>query len=154
MPVTLPAPYNNAPTRQADVTQTMLDLYNVVQQLNGASGTGIGYVTGQGVGGAVTQITSRATPVTLSKLTGTVTGNNTSLAANAQAEFVVTNTFVAITDTINISVVSGPTAATSIFSVSGVTNGSFTIRISNVSTTTADTGAPIINFTVIKGASN
>lgn len=152
MPVTLPAAYQNAPSRLADITQTMLDLYNVVQQLNGASGTGIGYVTGQGVGGAVTQITSRATGVTLSKLSGTITGINTSLAASAQAEFVVTNTLVAITDTINISVVSGPTAATSIFTISGVTNGSFTIRISNVSTTTADTGAPIINFAVIKGA--
>lgn len=152
MPVTLPAAYQNASTRQADITQSMLDLYNVVQQLNGASGTGIGYVTGQGVGGAVTQITNRSTGVTLSKLTGTITGMNTSLAASAQAEFVVTNTLVAITDTINISVVSGPTAATSIFTVSGVTNGSFTIRISNVSTSTADTGAPIINFAVIKGA--
>lgn len=34
MPVTLPPPYNNAPIRLADVTQTMLDLYNVVQQIN------------------------------------------------------------------------------------------------------------------------
>jgi hypothetical protein len=152
MPVTLPVAYQNAPSRLADVTQTMLDLYNVVQQLNGASGTGIGYVTGAGVGGAVTQITSRATGVTLSKLTGTITGNNTSLAASAQAEFVVTNTLVALTDTIVLSVVSGPTAATSIFTVSGVAAGSFTIRISNVSTTTADTGTPIINFAVIKGA--
>lgn len=152
MPVTLPAAYQNAPTRQADVTQTMLDLYNVVQQLNGASGTGIGYVTGAGVGGAVTQLSSRSTGVTLSKLCGTITGNNTSLAANTQAEFVVTNTLVAAVDTINISVASGPTAATSIFTISGVANGSFTIRISNVSGSTADTGAPIINFTVIKGA--
>lgn len=152
MPVTLPAAYQNAPSRQADVTQTMLDLYNVVQQLNGASGTGIGYVTGQGVGGVVTQLTDRSTGVTLSKLTGTITGINTSLAASTQIQFVVTNTLVGIADTINISVVSGPTALTSIFTVSGVTNGSFTIRISNVSTATADTGAPIINFAVIKGA--
>src|ERR1700675_4082089 len=34
MPITLPPPYNNAPIRPADVTQTMIDLYNVVAQIN------------------------------------------------------------------------------------------------------------------------
>lgn len=152
MPVTLPATYNNAPSRLADVTQTMLDLYNVVQQINGASGTGIGYVTGQGVGGAVSQGTDRSTAVTLNKLTGTITGQATSLAASTSASFVVNNTFVAATDVIALSVVSGPTANTSVFSVSAVGANQFTIRIANVNTATADTGAPIINFVVIKGA--
>lgn len=34
MPIILPPPYNNAPIRPADVTQTMIDLYNVVAQIN------------------------------------------------------------------------------------------------------------------------
>lgn len=34
MPISLPSRYNNAATRLADMTQDMLDLYNVVQQLN------------------------------------------------------------------------------------------------------------------------
>lgn len=34
MAITLPPPYNNAPIRPADVTQTMIDLYNVVAQIN------------------------------------------------------------------------------------------------------------------------
>lgn len=154
MPVTLPASYQNAPSRLGDVTQTMLDLYNVVQQINGASGTGIGYVTGAGVGGTVSQATDRSTGVTLSKLSGQITGQATSLAASTSATFTVTNTLVGLNDTIVLSVQSGPTANTSIFTVSTVAAGSFNIRISNLSTATADTGAPIINFNVIKGTSN
>lgn len=34
MPIILPSTYQNAPNRPADVTQQMLDLYNVVQQIN------------------------------------------------------------------------------------------------------------------------
>lgn len=154
MPVTLPARYNNALQRQADVTQTMTDLFNVVQQLNGATGTGIGYATGQGVGGTVTQLTNRSTAVTINKLSGQITGDATSLAAGADATFVVNNSFVNINDTISLSVQSGPTANTSIFTISAVTNGTFSIRIKNVAAATADTGAPILNFNVIKGAAN
>lgn len=155
MPVTLPATYQNALSRQADVTQTMTDLFNVVQQLNGATGTGIGYAAGAGVGGTVTQTAgARTNGVTLNKLSGQITGDNTSLAASTSATFVVTNSFVGLNDTISLSVQSGPTANTSIFTVSTVTAGTFSIRISNISTATADTGAPIINFNVIKGTSN
>lgn len=34
MSILLPSRYTNAPTRTADMTQAMLDLYDVVQQLN------------------------------------------------------------------------------------------------------------------------
>lgn len=34
MPIILPSRYNNAPIRPADMTQSMMDLYNVVMQLN------------------------------------------------------------------------------------------------------------------------
>lgn len=153
MPVTLPAAYQNAPSRLADVTQTMLDLYNVVQQLNGAAGTGIGYVTGQGVGGTVNQATNRSTGVTLNNLTGRVVGQATSLAASTQATFTVTNSTVAATDTIILSV-TGSTAGTSIFAVTAVAAGSFNITAFNVNTATADTTSPSINFSVIKGSIN
>lgn len=151
MPVTLPINYQNAPSRLADVTGTQLDLYNVVQQINGASGSGIGYVTGQGVGGSVSQLTDRTTAVTLNKLAGTITGQATSLAASTSVSFTVNNTTVAATDVIILSVASGPTANTSIFTVAAVAANSFNIRVANISTATADTGAPVINFVVIKG---
>jgi len=42
MTITLPPAYNNAPIRPADVTQTMIDLYNVVAQINaGLSPVGV-----------------------------------------------------------------------------------------------------------------
>ena len=109
---------------------------------------GIGY--GTGAGGAVTQITSRVTGVTLNKACGTITGDPTSLAAGATATFTVTNSAVTIRDVVALSVVSGPTANTSMFCVSAVRAGSFDITARNLNATTADTGAPIINFAVIK----
>lgn len=154
MPVTLPSTYNNAIARQADVTQTMLDLYNVVQQLNGATGTGLGYVTGQGVGGTVSQLTDRSTGVTLNKLTGQIITQATSLAASTSVSFVVTNSLVALPDVVVLNVQTGDTPNTSIFTVSAVANGSFTVRISNINTATADTLSASLNFAVIKGSNN
>jgi hypothetical protein len=133
----------------------MLDLYNVVAQINAGSTSsnptnGIGYSTG--AGGAITQITSRATGVILNTICGTITGDNTSLAAATRATFTVTNSAVNIRDTILLSVVSGPTADTSKFFVTAVTTGSFDITAANLNAATADTGVPIINFAVIKAA--
>jgi len=117
---------------------------------SGSTGAGIGYATG--AGGAVTQITNRSTGVTLSKLAGAVTTHTASLAGLASADFVVTNTTVAATDTVIVSIQSGSDSAGAIVSVSTVAAGSFTIRVSNnnAAAGTAETGAIIINFAVIK----
>lgn len=114
------------------------------------TGGGIGY--GTGAGGAVTQITSRTTGVTLSKLTGAITTDTTSLAAEASADFVVTNTTVAATDVVVVSIKSGSNGGGTIVSVAAVAAGSFTIRVhnGNVAAGTAETGAIVINFAVIK----
>lgn len=119
-----------------------------------ATGTGgIGY--GTGAGGTVTQLTNRSTGVTLSKMSGTITTDTTSLAAGASAEFTVTNTLVAIGDVIVVSQRSGSAVAagvagTTIVEVVGVAAGSFILSVNNNSSTTAETGAIIINFAVIK----
>ena len=112
---------------------------------------GVGYATG--AGGAVTQITNRSTGVTLSKLTGAITTDATSLAAGAEATFTVTNTTVAVGDVVVVSARSGQTAATSIPVVTAVAAGSFDITLTNLNASTADTGAMIINFAVIKSVS-
>lgn len=114
------------------------------------TGSGIGYATG--AGGAVTQITSRTTGVTLSKLTGKITTDTTSLAAEASADFIVTNTTVALGDVVVVAIQSGSNSGGTIVSVSNVTAGSFSIRVhnGNVAAGTAETGAIIINFAVIK----
>lgn len=114
------------------------------------TGGGIGYATG--AGGAVTQITSRTTGVTLSKLTGQITTDTSSLAAEASADFVVTNTTVAAGDVVVVAIKSGSNGGGTIVSVVGVAAGSFTIRVhnGNASAGTAETGAIVINFAVIK----
>lgn len=118
---------------------------------SGPTGAGIGYATG--AGGAVTQATDRSTGVTLSKLTGAVTTNNASLAAEAAAEFTVTNTTVAATDVVVVSQKSGSNGGNTNVYVSGTAAGSFKITVANnnAAAGTAETGAIIINFAVIKG---
>jgi len=111
----------------------------------------LGYATG--AGGTVTQATSRTTGVTLNKTCGAITTHTASLAAGAEAAFTVTNSAVAATDTVVLSIKSGA-AATPLAWVSAVAAGSFQITISNLHASTAETGAIVINFAVLKAATN
>lgn len=117
---------------------------------SGSTGAGIGYATG--AGGAVTQATNRTTAVTLSKLTGQITTSNASLAVETAAEFTVTNTTVAIGDVVVVSQQSGANSGNTNVYVSTVAAGSFkiTVACNNAAAGTAETGAIIINFAVIK----
>jgi len=117
-----------------------------------SSGGALGYATG--AGGAVTQSTNRTTGVTINKLSGAITTNNASLAAAAEATFTVTNSQVLVGDVILLSCRSGQTAGTSIPFVTRVASGAFDITLSNHHATTADTGAMIINFIVLKSVSS
>jgi hypothetical protein len=112
---------------------------------------GIGYATGAGA--AVTQLTNRSTGVTVTGVSGKITTDTTSLAAGAEATFTVTNTSVAVGDVVVVAARSGQTTATSIPFVTAVAAGSFNITLSNFNGSTADTGAMIINFAVIKAVS-
>lgn len=118
-----------------------------------SSKAGIGYAAGDG--STITQITNRATGVTINALTGAITTDSTSLAAEASAEFVVTNSKVAIGDVPVVAIRSGAVGVGTIVSVAAVAAGSFTIRVhnGNAAAGTAETGAIIINFAVIKGSS-
>lgn len=117
--------------------------------------TGIGYRTGASVGGAVTQITSRATTVVLNTLCGTITTDPTSLAAAAEATFTVTNSKVAATDVVVCCIKSGGTTAGSTWAaVTAVAAGSFQITVTNLHASTADVAALVINFAVIKSSAN
>ena len=115
----------------------------------------VGFGAKVGDGGAVTQITNRSTGVTLSNVSGAITTDTTSLAAEATADFIVTNTKVELNDVVAVSVRSGSNGGGTTVSVVGVTAGTFTIRVhnGNVAAGTAETGAIIINFVVLKGAS-
>ena len=120
---------------------------------SGPTGGGIGYATG--AGGAVTQITNRSTGVEVNKLTGAITTDTTSLAAEAAAAFTVTNSTVAIGDVVVVSQRSGSNGGNTDVYVSTVAAGSFAITVANnnAAAGTAETGAIIINFAVIKAVS-
>lgn len=99
----------------------------------------------------VTQVTNRSTAVTINSLSGQITTDDTSLAAGAEAKFVVNNSYVTAKSIPVIVAASGQTADTSIPNVVAVADGSFTIQLTNLNGSTADTGAMVINFVVLGG---
>jgi hypothetical protein len=114
---------------------------------------GIGYR--KGVGSTVTQATNRATGVTINAMCGAITTHNASLAAEASAVFTVTNRFVEIGDVVLCSMRSGSVALNTQVEVTAVANGSFNITVvnNNVAAGTAETGAIVINFAILKAVS-
>lgn len=110
-----------------------------------------GYTAGNG--GTVTQATNRTTGVTLNTITGTITTSSASLAAEAAAVFTVTNSQVQAGDVIVASIQSGSNGGNTEVTVNTVAAGSFVLQVANnnASAGTAETGAILINFAVIKG---
>lgn len=105
---------------------------------------GVGYSTG--AGGTVTQLTSRATPVTIDKICGSIV-LFTAAGSPTYTSFVVNNTTVGINDTIIVTTVGG---SNNYFAYANKTVDatSFTIHFVATSGTASDT--PTINFTIIK----
>lgn len=104
---------------------------------------GLGYGTGSG--GAVTQITSRTTGVTLNKTNGAIT-LFTAAGSTTATTFTVTNSTVAATDVIHVSQKSG--ANLYVILVTAVAAGSFNITFYTTGGTTSE--APVFNFVVMK----
>ena len=104
---------------------------------------GIGYATG--AGGTVTQITSRVTGVTLSKLTGAITLFSAAGQTTYQT-FTVTNTTIAATDTVIVNQKSGTDLM--ILLVTNIAAGSFKISFATTGGTTVE--SPVIQYTIIK----
>lgn len=108
---------------------------------------GVGYATG--AGGAVTQITSSSTGVTLSKVCGQITTVALTTAAGAEEQFTVTNTNVAATDVVVVSTTYAG-AGTIQVTTAKVTAGAFDIVIANLHATNALNAVCVINFAIIK----
>jgi len=105
---------------------------------------GVGYATG--AGGAVTQLTSRTTGVTLNKRCGAITMFSAAGSATA-ATFTVTNSTVGANDVIILNQASGTNLY--VLSVTAVAAGSFNVTF--LTTGGVATDAPVINFAVIDG---
>ena len=121
-----------------------------LSQITGST-TGVGYITG--AGGTVTQPTSKSTGVTINKICGAITTNNAALAAGAEVKFTVTNSMVAATDVVVLSIQSGGTSGSYLLTVGAVAAGSFDVVISNASAGSLSQ-ALVINFAIIKAVTN
>ena len=111
------------------------------------SSTGkVGYATGSG--GTVTQATSKATGVTLSKSTGQITLNAAALASDTTVSFTLTNTVIEAGDILIMNHISGGTAGSYLLNAQSAA-GSASINVRNI-TAGSLSEAIVIAFAVIK----
>lgn len=145
----------------ADGTDTNIDI-DLIPKGTGAvkatrllATTSVGYAAG--LGGAITQATSRTTGVTLNAPTGQITMLAGSLAGHEADEFVLTNSYIGATDVIVVNIASGAASATRKYyqvHVCEVSAGSCVISVGNIDNATiptTGTDSPVITFAIIKG---
>lgn len=127
-----------------DLDANFTEIYNKTAW----STSGIGYATG--AGGTVTQLTSKATAVTLNKTCGQIVMNAASLAAGAQVGFICNNGAVLGTDCLaaNISI-NGSVDMLNYRLRWGLLTGQIVFVLENVSAS-ARAEAVTINFSVIR----
>lgn len=110
------------------------------------SGEQLGYTTD--AQGTVTQATSKSTAVTVNKSAGQITMNNAALASVTNVTFTLNNSFISANDVLILNVGSGATAGAYNCWVSGLSAGSATITLRNISGGSLSE-AVVINFALI-----
>ncbi len=110
------------------------------------SGEQLGYTTD--AQGTVTQATSKSTGVTLNKSAGQITMNNAALASVTNVTFTLTNSFISANDILILNVGSGATSGAYNCWVSGLSAGSASITLRNISGGSLSE-AVVINFALI-----
>lgn len=116
----------------------------------------LGYPTG--TGGAVTQLTSRTTGVTLNKISGEITLFAGAISGHDADEFTLTNSTIEAHDVVVLCIKSGAAAGTRKYyqlHVVEVSAGACVISVGNNDNATipaVGTESPVIQFVVIKGA--
>lgn len=118
----------------------------------------LGYAAG--AGGAITQLTSRTTGVTLNQICGEITLFAGSLAGHEADEFTLTNSEIGADDVVIVNIKSGAAAGTRKYytvTVTSVSAGSCTISIGNNdngSLPAVGTDTLVLGFAVIKGVTS
>ena len=97
--------------------------------------------------GAVTQLTSKSTGVTLNTSAGQITMNAASLATVTNVTFTLTNSLLTAKDVLILNVTNGTSGAYNAF-VSSMTAGSATITLRNISAGPL-AEAVVLNFAII-----
>ena len=113
-----------------------------------SASAGVGYATG--AGGVVTQPTDKSTAVTLNAICGTITMDVATLAHQTPVAFTLTNSAIAATDVVAVSVKSGGTAGAYLVSAGAVAAGSCSITLFNCQTAGNLSEAVVLSFAVIK----
>ena len=121
----------------------MAGSYNTTGYRNG---DGVPVLQGQT---AVTQATSITTGVTCNAYTGVITTVSQTVAGGAEASFTVTNSKVAATDTVVVSIKTHTSAGLFFPAVTAVAAGSFQISLANLDAA-AGNNVLVLNFAVIK----
>ncbi len=99
--------------------------------------------------GSVTQLTDKATAVTLNKSAGTVTMNGAALAATTSVNFLLNNSTISAGDAVIVSFVSGAAnAGTYTLWVTALTAGVATLTLRNI-TAGSLSEAIVFNFVIV-----
>jgi len=99
--------------------------------------------------GAVTQLTSKSTGVTLNKSCGQITMNNAALGATTNVTFTLTNSAISLRDVLILNVSGGTTGSYNAW-VSELAVGSASITVRNI-TGGSLSEAIVINYAIIHG---
>jgi len=126
---------------------TTITIFDLNRPLLGSVESAVGYSTG--TGGTVTQATDKSTGVTLNKRCGQITMNNAALAAAAEVSFTLTNSTIAATDVVMVSIASGATAGAYSVQCDATAAGSCRISVGN-RFASSRSEAIVLNFAVIK----
>jgi len=98
---------------------------------------------------AVTQITSIATGVRASGMSGQITTFASTLAAAGEAEFIVTNNRVKVGSVVSVAVGAYAGAGTPVVSVRTVGDGVFTVTLTNLHVSAALDAAVPLQFAIV-----
>jgi len=98
--------------------------------------------------GTVTQATSKSTAVTLNKSAGQITMNNAALASVTNVTFTLNNSLISANDILILNVSGGATSGAYNCWVSGLSAGSASITVRNISGGSLSE-AVVINFALI-----
>lgn len=112
---------------------------------------GLGY--GAGAGGAVTQLTSKSTAVTIDALCGDITTSNAQMLPNTQVTFTVNNALSEASDLVIMQHESGGTLGHYLVLPNTITNGSFQVSIDAIGVG-AKSEALVLRFVIIRAVTS
>lgn len=99
--------------------------------------------------GAVTQLTSKATAVTLNSSAGRITLNNAALAAQTNVSFTMNNSLISANDALIVTISGGATIESYNCWVNSLGAGTAHITLRNITAATSLSEAVTINFALI-----